>query len=239
VATATRPELTAHRREVTGKKVARLRREGLLPAVVYGHGHDSEAVQVDVRAFEQLRRKVGRNALVDLHLGDDGAQPVLVHRVQEHPISRRPIHVDFLLVSMTEELEVEVPVFFTGHSEAAEKQGGTLLHLLDRIRVRALPGNLPERLELDVTPLVDFDEVLHVRDLKVPEGATLLTDPGEAIARVQPPRVEEEPTVAAPEAVEGAEAAAAEPGAPAEAGEASSAGRAEQSEPKTGERERG
>jgi large subunit ribosomal protein L25 len=233
VATNVRPELTAQHREVTGKKVARLRREGVLPAVLYGHGHDSENLQVDARAFEQLRRKIGRNALVDLHVANGSALPVLVQHVQEHPINRRPVHIDFYLVSMTEELEVEVPVVFTGHSEAAEKEGGTLLHLINQVTIRALPGEIPESLTLDVTPLETFDEVLHVSDIPIPPGVTLVTDPTEAIARVQPPRVEEEPTVAPAEGVEGAEGAegaAAEGAAPAEGAEGAAGERAESGE---------
>ncbi|MDQ3871375.1 MAG: 50S ribosomal protein L25 [Chloroflexota bacterium] len=213
-----RPELTAHHREVTGKKVARLRREGIVPAVLYGHGQPSEPVQVDARAFEQLRRHVGRNALIDLHVENGRPRPVLVHAVQEHPVNRRVVHVDFFLVSMREELTVDVPIAMTGSSEAVEKQGGTLLHLLDTVKVRALPADLPDLLQLDVTPLRSFEEVLHVRDLSVPESVTLLTDPDEPIARVQPPRIEEEVVAAA--GVEGAEAAGAEPGAPTETGEA-------------------
>ena len=213
-----RPELTAQRRQVTGKKVARLRRQGIVPAVLYGHGHPSEPLQVDAKAFEQLRRHVGRNALVDLHVENGRPRPVLVHGVQEHPVDRHVMHVDFFLVRMTEELTVDVPIVMTGESEAVEKLGGTLLHLLDSVKVRALPADLPDSLELDVRPLRSFEEVLHVRDLQVPEAVAVLTDPDEPIARVQTPRVEEELVAAA--GVEGAEAAGAEPGAPTETGEA-------------------
>jgi large subunit ribosomal protein L25 len=212
-----RPELTVQRRHVTGKRVARLRRQGIVPAVIYGHDHASEPVQVDARAFEQLRRRVGRNALVDLHVENGRPSPVLVHAVQEHPVNRHVLHVDFLLVRMTEELTVDVPIALTGTSDAVEKLGGTLLHLVDRVKVRALPADLPDVLELDVAPLRSFDEVLHVRDLPVPPRVTVLTDPEEPIGRVQPPRVEEEVVAAA--GVEAAEAAGAEPGAPTETGE--------------------
>ena len=202
---------------MTGKAVARLRRDGRLPAVVYGHGVASEPVEVNARDFEHLRRRAGRNVLVDLHVGNGRARPVLVHSVQEHPVTRRPLHIDFFVVRMTEELTVEVPIAFTGESEAVEKQGGTLLHLLDRVRVRALPADLPESLELDITPLETFDEVLHASDLRVPEKITLLTEPSEPVARVQPPRIEEE--VVEEEGLEAVEAEGAEPGAPTETGE--------------------
>lgn len=202
-----RPQLAAQKRTVTGKRVARLRRTGRLPAVVYGHGVDSQSIDVDAHEFDLLRRHAGRNAIVDLRLDGGRARPVLVHGVQEHPVARRPLHVDFFVVRMTEELTVDVPIVMVGESVAATRDGGTLLHLLDAVKVRALPDSLPQTLELDVTPLDSFDAVLHVSDLQMPAGVTLVTDPEESLARVQPPRVEEEPVVA-----EAPEEAAAEPG---------------------------
>jgi large subunit ribosomal protein L25 len=103
---------------------------------------------------------------------------------------------------MTEELTVDVRVVTVGESHAAEQMGGTLLHLLSSVTVRALPANIPQGLELDVTPLSDFDAMLYVRDLRIPAGATLVTDGDEPIARVQPPRVEEEPVLAEVEEAE-------------------------------------
>jgi large subunit ribosomal protein L25 len=210
---STRPELVAQRREVTGKAVARLRRAGQLPAVVYGHGHPPQALQVDAREFDVLRRHSGRNALVDLKVDGDAAQPVMVYGVQEHPVTRRPLHVDFFLVRMTEEMTVDVPVVMNGDAYAVSKLGGTLLHLLDTVKVRALPADVPSSLELDVTPLDTFEAMLHVSDMVAPERVTILTDGAEPLARVQPPRVEELPVVAAEEVVEAAEGEAAAEGA--------------------------
>jgi large subunit ribosomal protein L25 len=212
-----RPQLAAQRREIRGKHVARLRRDGVLPAVVYGHGHESEAIQLNAKEFDVLRRHAGRNALVDLKVGGSRATPVIVHDVQMHPVNRSTLHVDFYVVKMTEELTVDVPIVVVGEAEAAEQGGGTLLHLLSAVTVRALPTSIPQGLELDVTPLTDFETVLHVRDLRVPSGVTVVTDPDESIARVQPPRVEEEPVAAEAEEAEaeGAEVAEVE-GAAAE-----------------------
>lgn len=205
---STRPQLSADPREALGKKVASLRREGVLPAVVYGHGHESEPIQIDAKGFDELRRHAGRNALVDLKVGGGRARPVLLHAVQEHPVTRRALHADFLIVRMTEEMTVDVPVATMGESVAIEKMGGTLLHLRDTVQVRALPGDLPSSLELDISSLSSFDATLHVSDLQAPDKVTILTDPGEPLARVQAPRVEEEPVETA------AEAAAAEAEAP-------------------------
>jgi large subunit ribosomal protein L25 len=190
---STRPRLSADPRETLGKKVAQLRREGVLPAVVYGHGHDSEPIQIDAKGFAELRRHAGRNALVDLKVGGGQARPVLLHAVQEHPVTRRALHADFLIVRMTEEMTVDVPVAMIGESVAIEKMGGTLLHLRDTVQVRALPADLPSSLELDISSLSSFDATLHVSDLQVPEKVVILTDGGEPLARVQAPRVEEEP----------------------------------------------
>jgi large subunit ribosomal protein L25 len=196
-----RATLAAEHRDIVGKKVARLRRSGRLPGVVYGHGVDSTSITVDAHEFEQLRRHSGPNALVDLSVDGAKPSPVLVSAVQVHPVNRRTLHVDLFLVRMTEELTVDVPLVATGVSQAVELQGGTLLHPSESVRIRALPD--------------------HLRDLSIPDDVTLLTDGDEIIAKVQAPRVEEVVEVAAevgegaPEGEEAAEGAAAE-GAPAE-----------------------
>ena len=206
---STRPELVAHRRVILGKKVAGLRRDGILPAVVYGHGGDSESIQIEARAFDDLRRHHGRNTLLDLRIDGGKARPVLVHQIAEHPVKRKAVHVDFYLVTMTEEMTVDVRVIAFGESYAVEKLGGTLLHQLDSVKVRALPADLPQVLEADISGLEGFDDVVHAGDLPLPATVTLVTDPGEIVLRLQPPRVEEVPVVEVL-AEEGVEVPAAE-----------------------------
>ncbi len=205
-----RATLAAEHRELTGKKVAHLRQAGRLPAVVYGHGVASDNVSIDTHEFEQLRRHTGPNALVDLSVDGEKPRPVLVYGVQVHPVNRRPLHVDLFLVRMTEELTVDVPLVATGESPAVTVHGGTLLHPMESVRVRALPDHLPQLIEYSVASIADFDTTVHVRDLVIPADVTLLTDGDEIIAKVQPPRVEEEPVVAEVAEVEG-EGAAEEP----------------------------
>jgi large subunit ribosomal protein L25 len=218
---STRPKLAAARRTITGKKVAYMRREGRLPAVVYGRGLESDSVSLDTHEFEQLRRHAGPNTLIDLSVDGATASPVLVHEVQLHRVTRKPLHVDLYVVRMTEELTVDVPLVSEGESEAVENAGGTLLHVIDHVRVRALPDHLPEAIHYSIEPLRTFDDAIHVSDLAIPEDATLLTDATEVVAKVLPPRVEEEPVAA--EAAEGEEAPEAEEGAEgAPAGEAQS-----------------
>jgi large subunit ribosomal protein L25 len=223
-----RATLAAEHREVVGKKVAALRRAGRLPAVVYGHGVDSDPISIDTHEFEQLRRHTGPNALVDLSVDGKQARPVLVQSIQVHPVHRRPLHVDLFVVRMTEELTVDVPLVATDEAPAVTLNGGTLLHPIESVRVRALPDHLPQSIEYSVASIVDFDTAIHVRDLIVPSDVTLLTDGDEIIAKVQPPRVEEEPIVVAEaELAEGEEAAEGEGG---EAAEGQGAGSSESSE---------
>jgi large subunit ribosomal protein L25 len=208
--TTTRPQLAATDRQILGKHVAQLRRAGSLPAVIYGHGVASQAVTIDAHDFEMLHRRTGPNALVDVSVDGHKAAPVLIHSIQRDPVHQRVLHVDLLAVRMTEELTVEVPIVFTGVSPAVELSGGTLLHMADTVRVRALPDHLPQSLPLAIDSLVDYEITLHVRDLVIPEDVTLLTDLDEAIVRVQAPRQEEVAAVAAEAegepAAEGAEA---------------------------------
>jgi large subunit ribosomal protein L25 len=210
-----RPSLAAESRTVTGKKVALLRRDGRLPAVVFGHGTASEAVTVDAHEFDLLRRHVSASTLVDLAVDGKKARPVIVHGIQVHPVNRRPLHVDLFAVRMTEELTVEVQLVGTGAAPAVET-GGTLMHPTSSVKVRALPDRLPETLQYDLSSLVDYDATITVADLVLPEGVAIQADPSEVIARVLAPRVEE--AVSAESAEEGAEAA------PAEAAEAGTEG---------------
>jgi large subunit ribosomal protein L25 len=214
----TRPALAAKHREITGKAVSHLRRDGLLPAVVFGHGLESTSVSLDAHEFELLRRKTSANTLVDLSIDGKKAQPVLVHGVQLHRVTQRPLHADLFLVRMTEELTVDVPLVATGESEAVKTHGGTLLHPQEHVRIKALPDHLPTSIQYDISSLATFDDVIRLRDLEIPSDVTLLTDPEEIVAKVIPPRVEEEVVPAEAAAAEGAEGEAAGEGEGAAAG---------------------
>jgi large subunit ribosomal protein L25 len=204
-----RPTLAAAARQTTGKAVNRLRKQGRLPGVVYGHGVASSNVSVDSHEFELLRRHVGPNALVDLSVDGKKAKPVLVHGVQIHPVTRRPLHVDLFLVRMTQEMTVDVPLVAVGASVAVEQQGGTLNHQTESVRVRALPDHLPQSIEYSIETLVDFEASIHVHDLAIPADVTLLSNPDDVVAKVLPPRVEVEEAPEVAEVAEGEEAAPA------------------------------
>jgi len=207
-----RPTLAAAKREITGKKVAQLRRAGRLPGVLFGHGVASENVSVDTHEFELLHRQVGNTTLIDVAVDGHKARTALIYGVQREPLKHRMVHVDLFVVRMTEELTVEVPVTVTGTAPAVAQLGGTLSHV-SSLKVRALPDHLPGHIDVAVDSLVDFDAVVHVGDLAIPADVTLVTDGNEVAARVLPPRVEEVVPVAE---------TAAE-GAPTEEGEAGEA----------------
>ncbi len=204
--TTERPTLAALPRSEMGKATSHLRKAGRIPAVVFGHGA-STSVSVDAHEFELLRRRAGANALIDLELEGDRT-PVIINGVQLHRVNRTPLHVDLFRVKMSEDLTVDVAVHSHGESAAVVKEGGTLIHAVDHVRVRARPDRLPKFIDVDITTLTGFDSVIAVRDLPAPEGATILNDPDEVIFRVIAPRVAEvEPVV---------EAEAIAPAAPAE-----------------------
>jgi len=203
-------------RTVLGKKVSRLRRDGVLPGVVFGGHKDSTPVQTDLKAFERGYRRWGTTTLLTL-TGLDGDQPALIHEVSRDTLTGKLLHVDFQRVSLTEKVRAEVPLHFVGESPA-EKAGAVLVRPKSEVNVEAFPQDIPHNIEVDVSGLLEIDDSLYVRDLKVDSATVEILDEGdELVVRVVPVRVEEEPTPAAAEAapVEG-EVAAAEGAAPAE-----------------------
>ena len=204
--------LTATRRIEIGKHVAQLRKAGRIPAVVFGHGIDSIPVSLDGHEFEHVRRTAHSNTIIELKIDGKDVHTVLVHGVQVDPRNRQLLHVDLFELKKGEEVTVEIQLHTTGESYAVDRLGGTLLHNIDRIKVRALPENLPDSIEFSVESLKDFDMAIHLRDLPMPAGVTLLSDPDEVVAKVAAPHVIEEPVVAGVEgeAEAGAEAPATE-----------------------------
>lgn len=187
-------ELTLDAREAQGKANKRLRRAGIVPGVVYGKGEDSTNVQVDAKTFETLYRSAGRTSVIKFKLpGASRATSGFIKSVQRHPLSGAAIHVDYLLVNLSVEMEVEVPLTFTGTAPAVEETGGTLLHNLSSVRVKALPNDIPHEISVDVSSLDSLDKAIHVADLEVdPEKVQVLTDAETLIATVVPPKVEVE-----------------------------------------------
>jgi large subunit ribosomal protein L25 len=220
-ATRQRTELKVTPREVLGKKVRALRREGLTPANIYGPKVESTAVQVLTEELRHVIKTAGRNDIVYLRLDGDEPRPTFVRDIQQNPVTDAILHVDFFQISLRDKVRADVPIHLVGLSPAVDTFGGILMHGLDHVTVEALPTEVPSFLELDVSPLVEINQALHVSDLELPEDVTLLTDAEQVVAKVAPPAVEPEPEVEeeeeavegeAPEE-EGAEEGAGEPAA--------------------------
>ena len=213
---ASRAELTVNSREVLGKKVKVLRRQGVTPANIFGRGVESTAIQVSTDELRHVLRSAGRNEIVYLKLAGDEPRPTFVKHVQHHPIADNILHVDFLQISLKERVRIDVPVHIIGLAPAVDRYGGILTLGLDHITVEALPTDVPSAVEADVSSLEEVDSAFHVGDLQIPEGVMLLTDPEQVVAKVSPPAVVQVDVV---EEVEGEEPAALAPGeeaAPAE-----------------------
>ena len=221
-------ELTLDARDALGKANKRLRREGVVPGVVFGKGEPSVAVQVDAKAFETLYRAAGRTSVIQIKMpGQRGATSGIIKSVQRNPLSGNALHVDIFLVNLKQEMEIDVPLVFTGEAPAVEETGGTLLHNLNAIHVKALPNDIPHEIEVDVSVLRSLDVAIHVRDLNLNRDLVhVLTDGDTLVATVVPPRAEEEPeTVVIAEGEEGEEGAEGEgEGAEGEDGETSAEG---------------
>lgn len=207
-------ELTLEAREAQGKANKRLRRAGMVPGVVFGKGEDSVPVQVEAKTFETLYRSAGRTSVVKFRLpGASRAKSGIIKSVQRHPLTGSPLHVDYFLVNLRQEMEIEVPIVYTGEAPAVELTGGTLLHNLSSVVVRALPNDIPHELSIDVSSLQTLDDAIKVADLPIDtEKVHFVTDPETVIATVVPPRVEVEEEVVPEEEAEGEAEAAAEAG---------------------------
>jgi large subunit ribosomal protein L25 len=200
-----RVELKASRRQVLGKAVKRLRRQGLTPANIYGRGVQSLAIQVPTHDLWHLLRHAGRHEIVYLQVDGEEERPCFIRAVQKDPITDQLLHVDFQQVSLTERVRLEVPLHLVGEAPAVDRYGAVVLQLLDVVLVEGLPTALPPFIEVDISRLEAPDSLLHVSDLQPPPGVTILTDPETVVARAA---VE---AAAEGEAAAEEEAAAAEP----------------------------
>jgi large subunit ribosomal protein L25 len=197
--------LIAHPRDNFGKGPARaLRRAGLIPAIVYGHGTETRSLQLEQADLERVLQQIGTgSAIIDLTV-DETPVRVLIREIQRHPTRKSVNHVDFIEVHAGEKLTLDVQLELEGSPEGVRNAGGVLEQFLREVTIEVLPRHIPEHVQVDVTD-VRVGQSVHVADLSIP-NAKILTDPGATICTVVPPRVEEEPVVAPEEEeeVEGA-----------------------------------
>ena len=202
-------------RSVVGKKVRSLRRQGITPAHLYGMGVEPLNLQGEATVVQRLVARAGRNIPVSVSItGEQRSHLAFIREVQRHPLTEAVLHVDFYQVPMTEVTQAEVPVYLVGEAPAIRVQSGVLFQALHAVLVECLPLDVPQFVEMDISGLDDFEKSLHASDISLGDKVTVLTDPDEVIARVNPPRVvvEEEVPVEAAEGEE--EEAVAEEEAP-------------------------
>ncbi|NPV07504.1 MAG: 50S ribosomal protein L25 [Anaerolineae bacterium] len=193
-------------REVVGKKVKALRRDGIVPGVVYGHRAEVRAVQVDEHTLGRFLSRASASSLIEVAIrGEDAPRPAIIRDVQRHVLTQRVEHIDFLQVDLTERVRISVPLVLVGEAPAALPQAavgdeeapppGVVIQGLDALEVECLPTDIPTEIEVDVTSLAHLNDSIHVRDLAVPEGVEVITPAEAMVARVVAERPEEEEEV--------------------------------------------
>lgn len=207
-------ELRTTKRDILGKKVRFLRREGKTPVHVFGHGIESLALECDSAGLQQVLARAGQTRLINLKIdGEKRPRAVMVREIQQDYLKGDLLHVDFYQVQMAEELRVEVPIVLVGEAPALKLKENMLEHELNSLSIQCLPANIPNSIEVDVSSLEEADQAIRVRDIVPGEGITILNDQELMIARITIQRVVEEE-----EPVE-EEVAEETPEAEAEAGE--------------------
>ena len=178
-----RYKLAVEKRKVVGKKVKKLRKEGILPANIYGKAIKSQAVQVPYEEFGKIYKEAGVTGIVDVAI-DGEVKPSLIHNVQQDYYNHRLLHVDFFQVNLKEKVKTTVPVVVIGKPKAVSEKLGLLLQPLSQIEVEALPTDLPEKVEIDTTSLANVNDQLTVAAIKAPTGVTILTDLSQVVVKI-------------------------------------------------------
>ena len=199
--------LQASKRIITGSKVKNLRKDGLIPANVYGKGVKSQSIKINAKDFNKVLEKAGETSIVDLTIEKEAKpRPVLVKNPQLHPVTDEYLHVDFRQVDLTQAISVNVPVELIGEAPATNK-GGILLQLTEEIEVEALPSDLPDKFEVDITGLEEIGQSISLKEIKVGSKVKLVSEDLEALlVKIEEPAKEEEVKPVEEEVAEGEEA---------------------------------
>lgn len=217
--------LKAQERQILGKKVKQLRHDGFIPAHVFGKKLETEHVSVKAIEFLKVFHQAGETGLIDLKIGAERIRPVLVRGVQHDPVKEGLLHIDFYQVNLAEKVVVPVPIILVGEEQEIVHNGeAVVIQPLSEIEVEALPGNLPENIEVDTSILKAIGDAILVSGLKIPADVTVLADPEAVVAKLDSAVTEEmkqllEEQAAETAAVVEAEAVSAEAEEKAEAGE--------------------
>ncbi|MBI4089299.1 MAG: 50S ribosomal protein L25 [Candidatus Levybacteria bacterium] len=178
-----RLKLTVTARKVIGKKVKKLRKEGLLPANIYGKDIKSLSVQVPYKDFEKVYKEAGVTGVIDVEV-DSQTRPSLIHNVQQDYYNHRLLHADFFQVNLKEKVKTMVKIVVVGEAKAVSEKLGLLLQPLSEVEIEALPTDLPEKIEVNVERLGAVNAQITVGEIKPPTGVTILTDPSQVVVKI-------------------------------------------------------
>ena len=183
--------LQATARNVLGKKTRFLRRQGITPAHLYGHDIKSLTLQCDTTELRQIIAQAGRTRLINLEV--DGKQPrsVFVREIQRNEVSRQLLHVDFYQVKKTEKIAVDVPIVFVGEAPAMKEKRRMLTHGITSLSIECLPGNVPPQIEVDLSPLEEIEQAIHVKDIVLDPDITVNANPEQLVVKVSEAVVKE------------------------------------------------
>jgi large subunit ribosomal protein L25 len=175
--------LSVEKRDSKTATLSAVRGRGCIPAVVYGAHHKSTPITVDAKAFSKVLREAGEATIVSLS-GIGATLPTLIHEVAYDPLTSLPRHVDFYAVTKGEKVEVAIPLSYGGESAAVEA-GANLVKVMYEVEVKADPMNLPHTIEVDISALREMNDQIHARDLILPTGVELMSEPEDVVALVQ------------------------------------------------------
>ncbi|MCR4280506.1 MAG: 50S ribosomal protein L25 [Candidatus Komeilibacteria bacterium] len=198
-------KLESTTRQEVGKAVKAFRRQEKVPAVVYGFGQDNLMLWLNKRQLDKVFTEAGTFSVVDLLIDDKDSTKVIIKEAQRDAVTDNIIHVDLFRINLQEKIEVQIPIHFVGEAPAVKSLGGTAIHALDTITIECLPEDLIKDVQVDISSLETFDDVIHVGDIKVPEKVTIINETDQVVVSVAPPRVEEAETVPAEGEVKEAE----------------------------------
>ncbi|MDD4985313.1 MAG: 50S ribosomal protein L25 [Dehalococcoidales bacterium] len=195
--------LKATTRDISGKKTRFLRRDGITPTHLFGHNLKSLALQCNTSELKRVIGQVGTTTLFNLDIDSEKrTRKVLIREIQNDPLGRQILHVDFYQIKMTEKLKVEVPIVLGGAAPAMKIKGRSLQQLLNILNIECLPDKIPHEIEVDLSLLTEVGQSIHVKDLGLSTDITVSNDPGQLIVKVietAATRAEEEETIAAGE----------------------------------------
>lgn len=179
--------LDAESRSLTGKKVRQLRVNGLVPAVIYGANVEPKAVQIPYRPLEIALREVGGTRLLNINFGG-GTQSVITREVQRDVLRGTIIHVDFLAVDASTRITADIAIHLVGESPAVQTRIGELIHQTQTLSIEAVPADLIDAIEVDISSLKEVGDAIHVSDINISPSITVLSDPEELVVRINPLR---------------------------------------------------